>query len=401
MKNRLLPYIIIGICCMSLAGFYLLKKEYKTSNKKQKTTNENSKQTGTGQDVGLYNFDEYMSPFWMSNVMYNESVMIVSDNGNALEINLLFSPRKILSVRSSSLEVEYKEGIDWILENGKLKLTKNSAIPLIDLQELYPATHIEKSSFARVGGGFILSKPGPYFHERQIAVTYIHSNNEWKGYTPEFNKKNLPVTIKKLSEKKPFKLVFYGDSISVGADVSGFAKVPPYMPTWPNLIKIKLEQAYNTAINIKNPSVGGKTSEWGKENVRNLVTNESPDLVVIAFGMGDAHKIINTPLDEYKNNIKFIMDDVKSMNPDVEFILVSTMLANPEAAGFAGKQSEYLPVLMSLKSEGVAIADITSVHSELLIYKHYRDISGNNVNHPNDFLARWYAQVISSLLVNN
>jgi lysophospholipase L1-like esterase len=161
----------------------------------------------------------------------------------------------------------------------------------------------------------------------------------------------------------------------------------------------KLQQTYNTEIIVKNKSVGGKQSVWGKENVRNLVSSETPDLVVIAFGMGDAHKSIDIKTEVFKNNIQFMMDDVKSVNPEAEFILVSTMLANPESTGFAGRQAEYLPVLESLKAVGVAIADITSVHIKLLNHKNYRDITGNNLNHPGDFLARWYAQVVSALLV--
>lgn len=42
----------------------------------------------------------------------------------------------------------------------------------------------------------------------------------------------------------------------------------------------------------------------------------------------------------------------------------------------------------------MAIADITSVHLQLLETKAYRDMTGNNINHPNDFLTRIYAQVI-------
>jgi hypothetical protein len=48
---------------------------------------------------------------------------------------------------------------------------------------------------------------------------------------------------------------------------------------------------------------------------------------------------------------------------------------------------------------GIALADMTSVHQELLRTKAYVDMTGNGLNHPNDFLTRWYAQVIGSLLV--
>ena len=37
---------------------------------------------------------------------------------------------------------------------------------------------------------------------------------------------------------------------------------------------------------------------------------------------------------------------------------------------------------------------MTAMHIDLLKANRFRDMSGNNVNHPNDFLARVYAQVV-------
>ena len=70
------------------------------------------------------------------------------------------------------------------------------------------------------------------------------------------------------------------------------------------------------------------------------------------------------------------------------------MLANKDVAGFAGYQEDYLPELLALEEEGTAVADLTSIHKYLITKKRYFDMTGNNVNHPNDFFARFYAQVI-------
>ena len=49
----------------------------------------------------------------------------------------------------------------------------------------------------------------------------------------------------------------------------------------------------------------------------------------------------------------------------------------------------------------VAVADMTTMHYNLLEKgKRYRDMTGNNVNHPNDFLARIYAQVILKTILD-
>ena len=72
------------------------------------------------------------------------------------------------------------------------------------------------------------------------------------------------------------------------------------------------------------------------------------------------------------------------------------MLANKEAEGYYRQQYLFINELNKLKCEGVAVMDVTSVHAALLERKSYRDMTGNNVNHPNDFLSRIYAQVAFS-----
>ena len=91
------------------------------------------------------------------------------------------------------------------------------------------------------------------------------------------------------------------------------------------------------------------------------------------------------------------MDTARTANPDVEFILVSPILANPDTY-FNGTQSKYLPALLELETEGTCVADLTSIHTYLLQKKTYTDMTGNNVNHPNDFLIRFYAQVLEATL---
>lgn len=44
---------------------------------------------------------------------------------------------------------------------------------------------------------------------------------------------------------------------------------------------------------------------------------------------------------------------------------------------------------------------MTDMHTHLLRLKRYWDMTGNNINHPNDFLARVYAQVVSQVLVQD
>ena len=59
----------------------------------------------------------------------------------------------------------------------------------------------------------------------------------------------------------------------------------------------------------------------------------------------------------------------------------------------------YRDALAELRHPGVALADMTSIWTTLLEQKQDWDMTGNGVNHPNDFGHRVYAQVLSALLI--
>jgi len=58
---------------------------------------------------------------------------------------------------------------------------------------------------------------------------------------------------------------------------------------------------------------------------------------------------------------------------------------------------QYRDALMRLSGPGVAVADLTSMWADLLKIKKFVDLTGNGVNHPNDFAHRVYAEVILEL----
>ena len=103
--------------------------------------------------------------------------------------------------------------------------------------------------------------------------------------------------------------------------------------------------------------------------------------------------------EQYIANTQAIMDSIRTGNPDAEFILVATMRGNPEWTATSNEHYDaYREGLLGLDGDGVAVADVTSVWSELLAHKPFTSITGNGVNHPNDFGHRMYAQVILGLL---
>ena len=350
-------------------------------------------------------FQKNMTPFWDTELVYNEALTMVAFDGKMPEAPLMYPAKKILSVRSATLDTVYREGADWIYEDGRLKLPEGSSIPYFTEKEFYPSEPIEGATFPKDGGGFLMFAEGTFFHEHQLAVTYACSKGQWKGLVPEFAGAKLPNTMRMLKEERKLKLVLYGDSISAGANASGRGGVAPAIPIWGQMVADTLRDSYNADITFLNPSVGGKRSDWGVQNVTELVSGKMPDLVIIAFGMNDGTS--NVPPSEFKTNIKSIIDDVRSENPNTEFLLVSTILPNKlaltavDGSSFYGEQRNYKPVLNELCHEytGTVLVNMTDIHQELLRHKRFIDMTGNNVNHPNDFLIRWYAQVISAMLV--
>jgi len=344
--------------------------------------------------------NKYLEPFWKADTIYDETILPLKEGNGLAEAKLLFKAKKIIAVKDGNLNKEFIRGTDWIYKNGKIILPAGSTAPYFDKNELI--FNKEKPGWCQQGvkpGTFVLFHEGFYFPSKQLKITYLRERNDkWKGPVPASAKSLLPKTISKLLKKDTLKIVDYGDSITEGANASGMESinVPPFMPKWANLITYDLQAHYHSPVNSVNLGVGGKDSKYGVENVIAKVLPQKPDLTIIAFGMNDGTSKVEP--EQFRKNIKYIIDNIRKDNPDAEFILVCPMLANPTTV-FSGNQELYKAVLNSLTGKGIVIADMTGVHKELLKHKSYQDMTGNNINHPNDYLIRWYAQFISGLLI--
>jgi lysophospholipase L1-like esterase len=343
-----------------------------------------------------------MQPFWLSNTMYGESVLFLQEDPNGRPSAAVFyRPTKILSVKGSSGEVSYEEGKDyvWNPESSKITLPVGSRIPFKKPQDLrrtpgsqpYRLTH-------RDGNGEILFGGGHEYHDMQTVITYEHSPEKWAAPVPTFAGDQLPNTMKLLAEKKPLTIGLLGDSISTGCNASGCVNTVPFQPAYFDLFAQRLESAYGSKVTLKNFSVGGMASNWGLQNV-GRVMEIKPDLVIVAFGMNDAAGI---PPAQYQENIRQTIAAIHAANPKTEVILVATMLAND---GWITLHHDFFPQfrdgLQKLATKGVVVADMTSIWMELMKRKKDWDMTGNGVNHPNDFGHRIYAQVLSTLLIRN
>lgn len=344
---------------------------------------------------------EELRPFWLSGTMHGESVLFVKQGADSrATISLLMTPTRILSVRDSSGEVTYAEGRDYVWKRGSKQITLPTGSRVVcktpgDLRR--PAGSQRHRLTHRDGNGEILFGATDEYHNMQTFVTYEFEPDQWAGPETTYAGGQLPRTIEKLSREEPLTIALLGDSISTGCNASGWAKAAPFQPPYQDLLVLNLEAEYGSEVTLRNFSISGKDTAWGLATVGKVIEAE-PDLVLIAFGMNDSAR---RPAKEYQAKTLAMIDAVREGCPDTEFILVATMLGNRDWTYLKHELfPQYLDALRELCGPGIALADMTSLWEELLKHKKDWDLSGNGVNHPNDFGHRLYAQVLSALLIN-
>ncbi len=324
--------------------------------------------------------DASMEPVWKGDSVFEESVLLVSRAKDSPLGHLLFKPIKVFSVKDSSRKKEFMEGKDFHISGKTLIANNGSTLPTMS-----------ESEFAKG------DLPWTQLQGRHVFVTYSHGDI-WRGPLPSNQRLRLPETTRHLATKKPLTVVAYGDSITLGINVSGFRNVPPYMPPWPTLAIHQLSKIYSDkAIKLYNMGLGGMTSQWAKDNAKDAVASLKPDLVLVGFGMNDFWSL--TP-ELYRKNIEATLSNIRSSCPKCEFILIAPMKFDPiytsdktyveNLAGYAGE-------LAKLAGAGVGYLDMTSISAYLYQQKNPKDLMADPM-HPNDFLARCYAQSIVALL---
>ncbi len=379
-----------------------------------------------------FDLNTYMTPIWDGRVVYNETVMFVGMDDQA---SLLYTPDEILSVRSYDLKTVYEQGKDYDVVDGKLVLLEGTSIPVMPFEQYYHEKEIPgmpaqlqvkldgKKYFVYWGEGETMTK-------WQIAVTYVH-DQYWEGFVPKTSDQFTKL-ISKLEKGEDVTMMFYGDSITFGATSSSGANIHPYAPPYTQMFTRYLAQKYgytikyidtkltgtctpptqdtvfgtNGTITYINTAVGGWTSANGTQEfdkyVKPYVDEYGCDFFALAFGMNDAG---NSPKTE-KKAIKKIADQLYDIAPEAEVLLVATMIPNPEAInGWYGNQHRFEAVFEELAADYVkdgkacGVACMTSMSQRILENKRFRDHTGNNINHPNDFLGRLYAQVVYETVI--
>ena len=393
--------------------------------------------------------DPDMLNIFEGDTVINESVMFL----NSGDIKSLMYPiDEIISVthvnHSTGEVITYHEGEDFAVVDGKLKAF-GSNIPFITGDRYYDNdTNYANSTglvtlnpsgtqvFTYAGGGTTMS-------QWQVEVTYKHSS-EWEGYTQECRWDIYEDFIRKMQNGENVTVFFTGDSITYGADSSFITGVYPYQASYPilftkalaDLFDYKIVYQRNTSLEANNfhlsPNPGNVYNENGTggtityvntaipgwksgdavENMEAFILNEirthGCDLFICALGMNDVY---DDPKNYTAANVKTIVDGVLAVKPETAVMLVSPMRPNVTSTnGWDSNQklqeAEYLTLAAGYRALGVrcGVARMTSVSNNLYAPeydgpKEFMDVTGNNINHPNDFLSRVYAQTLLQTVI--
>jgi lysophospholipase L1-like esterase len=322
--------------------------------------------------------DEAVRPFWLTETISRESVLLLSSNGGPATGPLLFAPEKILSVTDASLGQSFTLGRDYDVTGNLITARPTSKILVM-----------KDSEFAT--GEF----PWTRTDGRHIFVTYRHDAT-WTGPKPAYQGNRLPRFAAKLRTRKPVIIAAYGDSITLGINVSGFQQLPPYLPPWPKLVARALEK--RSPVTLYNAALGGQTAYWGQEKATALIGPLRPDLVIVAFGMNDFWSYTPT---QFRENIAKLMTNVRSKSPNAEFLLVSPMKFDPAYTAdptYVNNLAGYAAALNELTGPGVAFFDMTQFSDALYRAKTPKSLLADPL-HPADFLARCYAMGVIATII--
>lgn len=350
-----------------------------------------------------YDVRKYVTPFWRTNVIWNECFFpLVGNDGVRHPIKLMYKADEIISVRDYTLQKEYVRGRDYdIDEDGNFVFGSGSRIPRLNDFFLHatsrPTGSTDDEYYPRWdGNGWEYWNEGSELSLKTVAISYIH-NDDNQPDSPASVEKDIPKSFEKLVNGEDFHIVLIGDSVSTGAKSSGNTGIGPYADAYPEMTKKALSMKFgNSNVKLTNTAIGGSTSDWDPDRLDSTVVQYSPDLVIACFGMNDSSAGRVGYTDElFRENMIGQVEYIKKNCPDAEILLVSSLLGNI----YCFREERYVSHARILgeiaaQYEGVAFCDPQAIERFYLERKQFADLMADNMVHPNDHGMRIIAQTI-------
>ena len=342
-------------------------------------------------------------PLWDEKnlVVRGESALFTDAQG----VRLLFPAQEILKVYNPVLNVVYEKDLHYIHTPGTpfLYPVPGSGIcgffdcgifPDPATAKVFPAPGANAISGGPEGKLLVFGE-GDFFARNQITVDYKAVEGTTFPRLPVLRPGQLPRTCARLKTGEgTLRCTIIGDSISAGFNATEFVKSPPYEPPYFIQFVRALRQRFGTFVSASNCAVNGSGSQ-AAFNITSQWLEPENDLLIIAYGMNDLSAM---EPDEYCEAIRAIIKAKNARHPETEFILVAPMMRNPLWRDDVSAKSEaFAGVLHLLASENCAVADLYWLWKKVTEVKKFYDITGNGVNHPNDYGHKLYAKVLTDL----
>jgi acyl-CoA thioesterase-1 len=312
-----------------------------------------------------------------------ESIVCVGEEPAALAwLPLRHQPLRVRSTYlPSAAMIDYIQGRDFTVDysNGTLRRTPESRLPDFRTNMLYGREKFDHTAFPGYGNkGFFA------FVDYSFAPLAA-----WPAQKDQTGL--LPRTRAKLAAGQALKIIAFGDSITAGADAAD-----PNLVFW-RLWAADLQRKYpNARIEARNGATGGDTTAQGLLRLQTKVLDESPDLVLIGFGMND-HNRNSIPVPQFEDNLKQMIARIRH-DTAAEVILYSAFPPNPKWKFGSHRMADYAAATESVAREvSCAYADVFTNWQAMAARKKPEDMLANNINHPNEFGHWIYYRVFSAM----
>ena len=320
-------------------------------------------------------------------------------------VHLLFPAERLSRVYCSATGEEFCPGRDYLHTPGSDVILRpsGSRIPYLSENELYPPAGAlfypdpEATAVPNANGQNLRFDAGNFFARMQFEVDYT-ATEMTEFHVHKADSSRLPRFRKLLQTPgASCRIVWLGDSISEGYNASGYLKVMPFQPPFAELTANALKEHFPARVELLNLGVNGYTSAVPLEKDDRYLASE-PDLLVIAFGMND----LRNDIASYIANIREIISRCHARYPHAEYLLVSPMSGNPEwcytPLAKSREMAAALDEFVKNSPADHALARLTALWECLLEKKSFMDLTGNGVNHPNDYGHRVLAAGVLNAL---
>jgi len=313
--------------------------------------------------------------------------------------------------------VVYKEGVDYFLDHdwGGICRLEGGAIPSdkpvyvdyevylqrVDVVEVSPLGTVT----VRKGKPSPVNVEIPDAHPGTTAIARIYvpyrtnviseeniyplpsRNITWRDFIKVSGREYLSHTLGRLKDGKPVTIVCWGDSVTAGGSPSSHDRC--YVEVFRNRLKSAYPQSDITVVNA---GIGGSNTDSRRSGFEQEVLAHSPDLITVEY-VNDANM---TP-EHIASNYAEFMSRARTMNPNVEFVILTPHFVMPQWMGNFDKSVSAMR--KAAADNKAALGDVANIWEHLReLGIPYMILEANGINHPNDLGHEFYAETLMTLM---